>query len=454
MPNQHNIESPATLITSGRSGTSLLAAVFQQHADVQFVGETANLIFYTYEALDSSNSIIPSLFEGETWVPNDERAGRVVREAFLTSFPDSRRFWFQKPIGIPMPLATRFNEKEWSEAAEWYWKVLGRSFPKGKFFTVLRHPCDVVLSAKAYWGYDEATSWWSVGFMAYLLAHPASLIQHVISYDELVQHPEQQVRDLFMFLDIPFRNEVLNAFSQRHASTKERSGLNTKVTTRRDEWSQLNPALAKPLYFNSTVELFEKHGIELALPDHFVQHFHAPEMESAAAPSGETPTQANGEAHLWETIADLNHQIGKLHRSYAEKQQEREREIYETWTNQRAWISQLERSRQWLDEQRLHWQAEAQRLQQIVGRQQQRVAALEARVGTAEALSLKRGLRSRLRSGGLRASVRRRLRSLYFTVLHLTPAPFVPLLTRTKTVMLQRVKWLADSRPALYRRHD
>src|SRR5438552_8815533 len=173
MPNRHNIDAPITLVGFGRSGSSLVSDVFDRHPDVRFVGETVNLIFGSWYALEYSSGNIPALHEGRRWVPEEERAGRVVRETFLTCFPDNRRYWFHKPSDVPTTVISRFDETQWSDAAEWFWKVMHASFPKGTFFTILRHPCDIVLSGKGYWGYDELTMWWSLGYMAYLLAHPS-----------------------------------------------------------------------------------------------------------------------------------------------------------------------------------------------------------------------------------------------------------------------------------------
>jgi len=189
LPNISNIDSPVTLISYGRSGSSLLSKIFELHPDFSLVGETGNFIYDLWKGYEfSAGGLAPSIKDGR-WVPDDERAGRMVREAFLSCFPDEKEKWFHKPIGVPIALSSKFNEEEWDKAATWYWNVINASFPKAKFFTILRHPFDVVLSAKSYWGYDEADIWWNYGLMSYLLAHPLSKIEYVISYEEMVADP-------------------------------------------------------------------------------------------------------------------------------------------------------------------------------------------------------------------------------------------------------------------------
>src|ERR1041385_3414644 len=186
MPNQENIDRPVTLAAHGRSGTTVLAKVFEYHPDFAYVGETANLIFNAWSAVEFSAGSLMHTDETDRMVSDDERAARVVRQAVVSCLPDTRPSWFQKPIGVPTVVPKKFGNDRWPEAAEWYWKVMGRSFPRAKFFTVLRNPCDVVLSSKSYWGYGEADMWWSLGFLSYILVHQSSPIRYAILFDDLV----------------------------------------------------------------------------------------------------------------------------------------------------------------------------------------------------------------------------------------------------------------------------
>src|SRR5580700_8692261 len=124
MPNATTVDAPVTLLGSGRSGTSLVASLFQHHPDCAVVGETANVIFGIWTALRSSAPFVAPLVADGQAVPDDERAGRLVRAAFQATFPDDRHAWMQKPIGVPKVLMDRFGEEAGrSEAGTLYWRV-------------------------------------------------------------------------------------------------------------------------------------------------------------------------------------------------------------------------------------------------------------------------------------------------------------------------------------------
>jgi hypothetical protein len=413
MPNRHNIDSPITLVGFGRSGSSLLSNVFDRHPDVRFVGETTNLIFGSWYAVEYSTGNIPALEERRRFVPEDERAARVVRETFLTCFPDNRRYWFHKPIGVPTTVIARFDETHWSDAAEWFWKVMRTSFPKGTFFTLLRNPCDIVLSGKAYWGYDEATMWWASGYMAYLLTHPASPIDYAISYENLARNREEEVHKLFTYLDIPFHSEILGAFSEMHALARDREKLRPGVMTRRDQWSQLDPAHAKPLYVDALANLFAKYGQKFELPEHFTSgaQKQAPVAIQPSAPPSDAQAQPD-QRQAAETLR-RNQAIERLHLEYTKKAQDKERKFYNirledrrrieeleylklgifdgrsnvdqrasaaqrgVIERQRRWINELVRANTWWQEQAVLWRAETERLTNAVHSQQNGLAGLD-----------------------------------------------------------------------------
>jgi hypothetical protein len=321
MPNPSNIEEPVVLVAYGRSGTSLMGEVFAHHPDFSSVGETANLIFGAWHALEFSAGVIAPLEENGRTVEARERAGRVVRQAMLTCAPDDRSYWFQKPIGVPLAISTRYGDGEWAEAAEWYWEVMRRSFPRAKYFTVLRHPCDVVASARAYWGYEEGTLWWSLGLLSYIVGHPSSPVRYAIGYDDLVQDGEAAVRDLFAYLEVPFHERVLGAFSRIHAPANGRETLTRTEMSRTADWNSLDPACATPKFVGPIHDLFAKFGREFVLPAGFGG-------SGSAAGGGGIPAdeeQASGEPHeatiarLQQKIDYLNNEIGRLHADYTRK---------------------------------------------------------------------------------------------------------------------------------------
>ena len=331
MPNNQNIDSPITLISFGRSGTTLVSNIFEYHSKFQNVNETTNLIFGTWQAVVSSSGVTPPLFKDGVYVTKENLAGRVVRKTFLTCFPDNRSNWFQKPIGIPNSLPNWRDDGKWQDAASSYWQVMKMSFPKAKYFTILRHPCDVVLSAKSYWGYDETALWQSLAFMAYLINHPESPVKYAIHFEELCQDNEKVIRDLFTFLDIPFQKQVINAFSTIHVPSKMRGNLKNNQETLHHNWSQLNPKCVNQYYIDCIAKLFDTFDYDLNLPKQFKSNFDAKQLSTTSISEG----GQQSEEELKREIIDLRRQIAKLHQEYTAKIQEETilNPIYQT----RAW---------------------------------------------------------------------------------------------------------------------
>jgi hypothetical protein len=377
MPNTRNITTPITLVGSHRSGTSLISNLFERHPQCVVAGETANLVFYTWRAGEVSADNIPPLMEGGHWVSDEERCGRLVRQAFLAALPDEQSLWFHKPIGIPHVLSARFDDDHWPQAAEWYWKVLKHAFPQAKYFTILRHPCDVALSTRAFWGYDQTTVWWSLGFMAYLLTHPASPVTYAIAYDRLVQNPRDTAYELFAHLGVPFHENVMEAFARVHAPAKGREALKPKDTSRQAEWQSLDPANAKLHYLRPIQALFDHFGVPLDWPEPFAARLLEPESrpatrgdESGLAPDSQTVDSSDA-------VVQLNQKIENLHLEYAEKLRQKERDAFRVYTELTQWIKELEAGTAWLEEQLKTQKNLAEEREQIVQDQKKWIQQLE-----------------------------------------------------------------------------
>ncbi len=351
MPNLENIDSPVTLISFGRSGSSLLSNIFERHPAFRFVGETVNLIFGIWNAVEVSASGMPALFENERWVPEDERAGRAVRQGFLACLPDDRSRWFQKPIGMPTILVSNYDEGCWPDAAEHYWRVMKHSFPRARYFTILRNPSDVVLSAKSYWGYDERTLWELSARLAYFLAHPSSPVVYAITFDDLVRDSEATVRKLFNYLDVPFDEKVLEALGTVHVPASGREDIKTLSTTRREQWKELDSANIDLNHIQAFAKLYAKFDHRLEWPAHFATATASPPVPARSVlPEPDTSTPEEQIERLEKTIDTLNHNLEKTHLSFEKKLRDREMEFHAIWTEQRTWIATLEDGKAWLEQ--------------------------------------------------------------------------------------------------------
>lgn len=364
MPNRANITRPIVLIGVGRSGTSLVSRLFDLHPECSMVGETANLIFGPWQAVAVSSSTIAPLVEHDRWVSEDERAGRVVRETFLTCFPDDRAYWMQKPIGVPRAVADRFENIASAEAAAWYWRVMQSAFPDARFIGILRHPCDVVLSGREWWGFSESSLWFGLAALSGYLTHPDSPVHHVLRYERLVADPDREVRALCDAAEIPFHPEMLAGFDDVHVPVPGREKPGGSGYSRRDDWSSLDPAQFDPAHRLTISAAFERFGGAIDWPTHLDT------LEKSSA-----DVTVNEVDRLRMEVGQLARQIERLmydhaddrrkhHEAWQAREHEfaaRERELGALWVEQKAWIEELERVKAWLEQQVANWRELAEK---------------------------------------------------------------------------------------------
>ena len=210
MPNELNIKSPITLISYGRSGTSLISNIMGMNSDVHFVGETASLAFFTALGLEVSKDIVDSNVPDLT-----VKSSECIRLLFLHLFKSEKARWFQKPIGIPEAFNTLHYKTE-DEQNVWYWNVLKEAFPEAIYLTVLRNPIDVVVSSALYWGFNVTATMIQLARMAEIITHPLSLVSYAVLYDDLVAHPKREISELCRWARLDYSDDMLRAMDVKH----------------------------------------------------------------------------------------------------------------------------------------------------------------------------------------------------------------------------------------------
>ncbi|OLP56956.1 hypothetical protein BJF92_20790 [Rhizobium rhizosphaerae] len=220
MPNPANINTPFTLISFGRSGTSLVSSVLDHHPAVDFIGETAQTIFFGWMAAEQSNGVVRRNVDRDQVFDLDAFCARAVQGLFSHLFPSEKRFWLHKPIGIPQAI--------WHFAGDdfpaWYWNVLHQSFPGSTTFTILRNPMDVAVSARLYWGFDSEEIVQQLAQMAELIIHPHSSVRFAVNYHDFARDPATQVPKLCEQLGIDYQPQMLDAFKIKHVEHRQDAG--------------------------------------------------------------------------------------------------------------------------------------------------------------------------------------------------------------------------------------
>ena len=249
MPSPQNITSPITLIANGRSGTSLLMNVLRAHPDVTPTGETAQIVFGVWNAVERARGVIrpdPELGGPEA---HDARCAKAVRAAMLATFPeaDTPR-WMQKPIGLPWVLNHLPGAPDAAARGAWYWNAFSTSFPDAQVITILRHPYDVVLSAAEFWGSDHRHAWARIVDIARVLDHPDNRVGFAVSHARMVSEPEAEVARLLDHLGLSHAPACFGATGKvympkrrvQRAAPDDAPEVVERGFARRAEWENLD----------------------------------------------------------------------------------------------------------------------------------------------------------------------------------------------------------------------
>jgi hypothetical protein len=347
MPNVRNIASPISLISPGRSGTTLLSAIFERHPGCSVCGETVDLVFDLWNAAQRSFSHITPELTAAPFGSSDDRTAVFVRQGFLSLLADNKTFWFHKPIGIPFSFSPALLQVDsWDERADSYWTVMGTVFPGAKCFTVLRHPWDIVLSYKHRFDMDEQTCWAVLGFLAHIIEHPKSMVRYAVSYEALVTDSDATLRSLLSFLGVPYHPDMREAFDTVHTRVADRESSCGTGFSWRDKWEDLNPQFAEERFVGPIRRLFAKFGYDLCIPANWLE-------SPAPSPSGLGASQAeSGEVSIDAQMAALRQHIEHLemrainmHAIWEERAIRQENEYHQSYLKLRAEITNLPRSR-------------------------------------------------------------------------------------------------------------
>jgi hypothetical protein len=367
MPNTKNINAPIVLISAGRSGTTLLSDIFSRHPDCDVCGETVDLIFDLWSAGQRSVSHIASESQKQACASVDSQIAQLVRDGFLSLLDANKPQWFHKPIGIPFAFESALTDvSAWDEKAEFYWKVMGKVFPGAKFFTILRHPCDIVMSYKNRFGCDEQRCWMILGFMAHIICHPSSLVQYAVPYNALAHNGETALRSLLAFLEMDFHPEMMEAFATTHTETATIGSSRASDFTWERKWDDLNPQFAQQRLIDPIKKLYRKFGHELNFP------------LSYGSPAGDVVDENLAIAELVRVgdasndqmrhhIRHLDAQIRDLHLMWEQRAIRQENELYEAYLKlenehrqsyllMTTQIEELTLGKTWLDKQNTAWQ--------------------------------------------------------------------------------------------------
>jgi hypothetical protein len=207
----------------GRSGTTLLRAMFNAHPDMAVPDEVAFIIRYSrphraveygwprrFEATRCANLIVAdSSFR--RWPLTEADARDALRDPAPTSFPDAIRRLYGRIAALAGK--TRYADKTPMHVL--HLRRLGRMFPEARFVHVVRDGRDVALSyATTAWGprtVEQAAVRWrrSVQRGRHDGRRLGPARYREVRYEALVADPESELRGLCEFLRLEWDDAML-----------------------------------------------------------------------------------------------------------------------------------------------------------------------------------------------------------------------------------------------------
>lgn len=215
-PHSSEHPDPVFLIGFPRSGTTLL--------DTILMGHPGTMVLEEQPPLNNTDKRVGGL----TAIPGLDAA----------AVADARRFYYDEIAKVaPAPLdpARMLVDKSplfLSKAV-----LIQRLFPNARFILALRHPCDVLLSCfmsnfrlndamSNFLRLEDAAEFYDLTFQHWERARTLfPLNVHTIVYERLVEDVEAEVRPLFDFLGLDWREEALD-----HRATAKARGLITTAS--------------------------------------------------------------------------------------------------------------------------------------------------------------------------------------------------------------------------------
>lgn len=199
----NNKVRPIFVLGIPRSGTSLVEQILSSHSQVSGGGELntmANILF----------KVLPQI-TGVSWTESLNMLDQSILEKLASTYINQNKALIE-------------SNNYFTDKLPFNYIIIGLIsviFPNAKFIHIYKNPIDSCLScykqlftagqefsyslenlAEYYLDYQKLMRHW-------IATLPAGKI-HNISYEELVEVPETEIRDLLKFVDIPFENECLD----------------------------------------------------------------------------------------------------------------------------------------------------------------------------------------------------------------------------------------------------
>jgi tetratricopeptide (TPR) repeat protein len=197
---EDGLRSPVFLVGFPRSGTTLLDTLLMGHPDVEVLEEEPTLV-RAAEHLPLDIDELPAATAGQV---------------------DAARARYYAAAAEHIPLAPGKLLIDKNPLSMNALPVIRRLFPDARVIVAVRHPCDVVLSCfvtnfrlndgmSSFLRLGDAAELYDLSFRNFTKAQRLLGVPvHRVVYEDVVEDPESALRGLLTFLELPWRDEMLD----------------------------------------------------------------------------------------------------------------------------------------------------------------------------------------------------------------------------------------------------
>lgn len=219
----YDCQAPVIIIGAGRSGSTLLSAIFNEHPHISFFGESYFLAPYVWQRVFEQYGLVMSylsewrnpqnLNRDKLEVKEQKRVGQLIAQFVsdvMKTDPDSPQ-WGYKEIWNGSPQFETFD-----------WQTYDTIFPGAKYIHLVRNPFKYAISTAGRVEeeftremFDEQLNNW-VKMHEYNSRRTATGRYYLVRYEDIVDKPEETLRKIFKFVGISWNETCLGVMQQSY----------------------------------------------------------------------------------------------------------------------------------------------------------------------------------------------------------------------------------------------
>lgn len=219
----YDCQSPVIIIGAGRSGSTLLSAIFNEHPGISFFGESYFLAPHVWQRVFEKHGLVmsylsewrnPKNLEGNEFeISEQRRVGELIAQFVadvMKTDPESSR-WGYKEIWNGSPQFESFD-----------WQIYDLIFPRAKYIHLVRNPFRYAISTagrkqkeftrKIF--EDQLNNW--VKMHEYNSQRADTGRYYLVRYEDIVGKPKETIREVLEFVGIEWNVNCLNVLQRRY----------------------------------------------------------------------------------------------------------------------------------------------------------------------------------------------------------------------------------------------